>query len=103
MKWPFKDPDEVQDYSVDWSRFLEGATISETRWYVRDASGVKTLISSTERVDGLLLVSQVSSTTVSTARWAEGTANKTYRITCSITYNTSLIVERTIQLPVKER
>jgi len=27
-KWPDKDPDEVVDYSVDWSRFLGDDTIS---------------------------------------------------------------------------
>ena len=103
MKWPFKDPDEVQDYSVDWSRFLGTASIDSVSWYVRDAAGVKTSITAGGTVDGLYLVSVDTTPTVATARWSLGTANKTYRITCAITYNTTLVVERVIQLPVKER
>ena len=28
FKWPNKDPDEQLDYSIDWSRYLDTATIS---------------------------------------------------------------------------
>ena len=34
MKWPNKDPDEVLDYSIDWSRFLGTATIADYTWFV---------------------------------------------------------------------
>jgi hypothetical protein len=103
MKWPFKDPDEVQDYTIDWSRFLGPYTIDSVAWFVRDSDGTKTAISATQTVDGLTLGAQSSTNTVATARWTNGTANQTYRITCSITYNTSLVSERVIQLPIKER
>jgi hypothetical protein len=103
MKWPFKDPDEVQDYHVDWSRFLGTYTIDSVKWYVRDADGVKTRIQTGETVDGLQLSGVGTTATVATAQWSLGTANKTYRITCAVTYNTTLVVERVIQLPVKER
>jgi len=33
LRWPVKDPDETLDFSIDWSRFLEGRTISEVVWY----------------------------------------------------------------------
>lgn len=103
MKWPFKDPDEVQDYTVDWSRFLGDYTIDSVAWYVRDSDGTKTAIAATETVDGLTLDLQSATNTVATARWSGGTANQTYRVTCAITYNTSLVAERVIQLPIKER
>ena len=103
MKWPFKDPDEVQDYTVDWSRFLGDNTINSVAWYVRDSDGTKTAIAATETVDGLTLDLQSTTNTVATARWSGGTANQTYRVTCAITYNTSLVAERVIQLPIKER
>jgi hypothetical protein len=35
-KWPDKDPDEMLDYSVDWSRFLGDDTISSVTWYIYD-------------------------------------------------------------------
>lgn len=103
MKWPFKDPDEIQDYTVDWSRFLDTSTIDSVAWYVRDADGVKTLITASATVDGLTLGAQSNTSTVATVRWSAGTANQTYRITCSITYDTVLVSERVIQLPIKER
>ncbi len=103
MKWPFKDPDEIQDYTIDWSRFLGSYTIDSVQWYIRDADGVKTAVSTTETVDGLTLGAQTNTGTVATARWSNGAANKTYKVTCAITYNTVLVAERVIQLPVKER
>lgn len=42
FRWPNKDPDETLDYSVDWSRWLNGATISSVVWYVDNSSGTKT-------------------------------------------------------------
>ena len=103
MKWPFKDPDEILDYSVDWSRFLEADTINSVQWYVDAADGTKTAIASSETVNGLTLYAQSKTNTVATARFGAGTANTTYKVTCSITYDTVLVSERVIQLPVKER
>ncbi len=103
MKWPFKDPDEIQDYTVDWSRFLGDYTIVSVQWYIRDSDGTKVAVNASETVDGLTLAAQTTTDTVATARWANGTVNKTYRVTCSIQYNTALVAERTIQLPIRER
>lgn len=103
MKWPFKDPDETLDYSVDWSRFLGDSIINSVQWYVYDSDGTKTAISATETVNGLTLGAQTNTNTVATARWTAGTANTTYKTVCAITYETTLVVERVIQLPVKER
>ena len=103
MKWPFKDPSEVLDYSVDWSRFLAERTIVSVQWYIRDADNVKTAVGVSETVDGLTLGGNTHTNTVATVRWADGTANKTYRVTCAITESTGLVAERTILLPIKER
>ena len=35
FRWPSKDPDETLDYSVDWSRFLDTATINSVKWFVK--------------------------------------------------------------------
>ena len=103
MKWPFKDPDEILDYSVDWSRFLGGEIINSVQWYVYDSDGTKTAIMAGETVNGLTLGAQSSTNTVATARWDNGTLNTTYRVVCSITYATVLVTERTIQLPIRNR
>lgn len=103
MKWPFKDPDEILDYSVDWSRFLDGETITSVQWYILDADGTKTAVSPIQTVNGLSLNAQVNTTTVATARFANGNNNETYRVVCAVTYNGGLIAERTVQLPIRER
>jgi len=103
MKWPFKDPDEILDYSVDWSRFLDTDSIESVAWFIKAADGTKTSVSSGATVDGLTLFQQNNTSTVATARFGAGTANKTYKVICAVTYNTSLVSERTIQLPIKER
>jgi hypothetical protein len=36
LSWPFKDPDEVLDYQIDWSARLAGDTISSSSWIVPD-------------------------------------------------------------------
>jgi len=33
--WPNKDPDELLDYSIDWSDIVTGFTISSVVWSVR--------------------------------------------------------------------
>lgn len=104
LKWPFKDPDETLDYSVDWSRFLGDDTINSVTWYVEDSDGTKTEISTGETVNGLTLNGQSNTDTVATATWKDGTANTSYRVTCSINFGTSALVsERTIIFPCKER
>lgn len=103
LKWPFKDPDETLDYSVDWSRFLGDDTILSVQWYVDDSDGTKTAIDPGGTVNGLTLTNQSSTSTVAIAVWSNGTPNYTYKVTCAITYGSSLTVERTIQLPVRER
>ena len=40
LKWPNKDPDETLDYSIDWSRFLDDATISSFTWFVYDENDI---------------------------------------------------------------
>jgi len=103
-KWPFKDPDEELNYSVDWSRFLSTDTINSVTWYVDDSDGTKTQIGAGETVNGLTLSGQTNTGTVATAIFSNGTANTSYKVTCSINFGAdALVSERKITLPVKER
>lgn len=36
LQWPAKDPDEVLDYSIDWSTRLGDDTIATSAWTVPD-------------------------------------------------------------------
>ncbi len=103
FRWPNKDPDEVLDYSVDWSRFLNGATISTVAWYVDNASGVKTALAAGQTVNGIQNVAQTISNGVATINLGLGTNNVEYKFTCRITDNSGNIAERVIRLRIKEQ
>lgn len=103
FKWPNKDPDEVLDYSVDWSRWLNGATISSVNWYVDDADGVKTAIANGETVNGIQRVSSTISNGVVTINLGLGTNNTEYKFYCQINDSTGSTAERVIKLRVKEQ
>tara|TARA_R100001509_G_scaffold131815_1_gene85187 strand:- start:274 stop:591 length:318 start_codon:yes stop_codon:yes gene_type:complete len=102
-KWPDKDPDETIDYSVDWSRFIPNDTLSASTWFVQDAAGAKEQVSNAEVVDGLQFVQSTISGKVATARFALGTNNKQYKVTCQITTGDGLVFERSIFLKIKEK
>ena len=102
-KWPDKDPDETIDYSVDWSRFIPNDTLSASTWFVQDAAGAKEQVSNAEVVDGLQFVQSTISGKTATARFALGTNNKQYKVTCQITTGDGLVFERSIFLKIKEK
>jgi hypothetical protein len=103
FKWANKDPDEILDYSVDWSRFLGTATISSVAWYVDNSSGVKTAITAGSTVNGIQNVSQTNTNTVATINLGLGTLNEEYKFYCRITDSTGSIAERVIKLHIKEQ
>jgi hypothetical protein len=104
LKWPNKDPDELADYSIDWSRFITPATINSVTWSVDNADGVKTeLVPSGQVVHGIQLVSATNTDSVATARMGLGTDNIKYRLYCTITTSDGLIFERTVFLRVREK
>jgi hypothetical protein len=103
FRWPTKDPDEVLDYSVDWSRFLGTATLASTTWFVDNADGVKTLIGATAVVNGIQNVSQTFTDTVATINLGLGDLNKDYKFYCQIADSTGSTAERVIRLRIKEQ
>ena len=102
FRWPNKDPDETLDYSVDWSRYLSAASISNVTWYVDNASGVKTILPSGAVVNGIQNVATTTSGGVTTINLGLGTNNTEYKFYCNITDSTGSTSERTIKLRVKE-
>lgn len=104
LKWPNKDPNEILDYSIDWSRFLSGASLSSVTWFVDDADGVKTqLIPSGQLVKGIQLISATNTDKVATARIGSGDNNIQYQFYCRITDTNGLVVERKIRLRVRNK
>lgn len=103
FRWPPKDPDEILDYSVDWSRFLGTATVASVNWFIDNADDVKTAFNPTDVVDGLQNVSETNTTTVATINLALGTLNKEYKLYCQMTDSTGSVVERVIKIRIKEQ
>jgi hypothetical protein len=103
FRWPNKDPDETLDYSVDWSRFLETATISSCSWFVDDSTGTKTAITAGNTVNGIQNVAQTISGSVTTINLGLGTNNTEYKFYCRITDNSGNVAERVTRLRVKEQ
>jgi hypothetical protein len=113
FRWPNKDPDELLDFSVDWSRYLGSAIINSVTWFVQSKSyDVKTQInagqglataSDSATTDTIQNVSQTNTTQVATINIAGGTHNEEYTFTCRMSDSTGSTSERTIKMKVKER
>lgn len=102
LKWPHKDPDDVLDYSLDWSRFLNtGESINSVTWYI-DVDGVKTEWVAGATHNGIQYVSATNTDSISTIYLGMGTPNTTYKITCKIETNTSIITERVVRIKVRD-
>jgi hypothetical protein len=112
-QWPFKDPAETLDYSVDWSRFLGSATIATVVWSVQTpvystetilASGEDlTTATSSATIDSIQNVSQSNTTTVATINVASGVLNREYTFFCTMTDSTGSTAKRSIKLKVRVR
>mgnify|MGYP003630786276 CR=1 FL=1 len=104
LKWPNKDPDETLDYSVDWSRFLNGATIVSVTWFIDASDGTKTeLTAGGSVVNDMQLVGATNTSTVATANLGGGVNNTSYTFYCNIEASNALIVERSIRLRVRDK
>ena len=113
FRWPIKDPDETLDYSVDWSRFLDTATIASVTWFVKStlyntktqlAAGQNlTTASSNATTDSIQNVAQTNTDTVATINIAGGQVNVEYTFFCQMTDTTGSTAERSIKLRLKER
>lgn len=104
-KWPDLDPDELADFSVDWSRFLtsvDNDTIASVTWLVNGE--ILTTFTSVGGISGeLTLTSPTNTDTVATVRFSNGVNGTKYKVTCRITTATSRVYERNIFLRVRSR
>ena len=87
---PPKDPSAVLDYSLDWTDWLEGETISSFTITV-DPSGSLTVDSSSD--DGSIVSYRLSG----------GTAGTMYSVTIQITTSAGQVEERTVRQYVMDR
>jgi len=83
-----KDPSARKDYTVDWSAFLDGDTISAVAWTVPL---------------GLTNYATSATTTTATIWLSGGIANLDYEVVCQVTTAGGLIDQRTIKIQVREQ
>ena len=83
-----KDPNAVLDYTVDWSEWLDGDTISTSSWTV---------------ATGLTKASDSKTSTAATAWLSGGTVGVTYEATNRIVTAGGRTEDRTIYIMVMEK
>lgn len=83
-----KDPQAKLDYSVDWTQWLNGDTISSSSWDVPA---------------DLSLISQNYTTRVATVWIASGTVGQSYQVKNQIQTAAGRIDERTITILVRNK
>lgn len=89
--WPSKDPNDVLDYDVDWSRRLDsGDTISTATFSLTTDAG-------------LTIASQSNTTTVAKVWLSGGTAALTGEILCRIVTANGRTMDQSVSLPIASR
>lgn len=103
LRWPAKDKDETLDYSLDWSRYLEGSeNIQSVSWKIENADGDKVAFTPVNTVNGLTINSQSFTNTVATIFLADGTDNQEYKLFCSVTTTGGRTAERPVKIRIRE-
>lgn len=87
-RWPFKDPDELLDYEIDWSARLGSDTISAVAWTVPS---------------GIVKEDESATTGVAVIWVSGGTDGTNYNIGCRVTTTGGRVFDETVLLPVKSR
>lgn len=89
--WPSKDPDDILDYVVDWTRRLDaGDTISDAEFTLATDAG-------------LTVQSSSFTNTTATVWLINGNAGETASIRCRIDTAGGRRFDQTISLPIAEK
>jgi ribosomal protein S28E/S33 len=87
-RWPFKDPDELLDYEVNWAARLGTDTISSVAWTVPDG-----IVKEDEAATGAVVSIWLSG----------GTEGQSYNVGCRVLTTGGRTYDETIVLPVRSR
>lgn len=89
--WPSKDPDEVLDYMLDWSRRLD------------DGDGIDTATFSLTTSAGMLIVAQSNTTTTATVWLSGGTLGETGEVLCRVVTDEGRTFDWSMDVPIVAR
>lgn len=85
--WDSKDPNDVDDFSIDWTNQLNGETVQAAVWTVVTASGAA-------------IVSSSVASPFSSVRISGGTENETVVLLCRITTSTGRQLDQTAKVGI---
>lgn len=89
LKWPYKDPQEVLDYKVDWSKRLGTDTIVTSTWPSPPA--------------GITVVTTAATSKSTTVWLSGGTEGQTYTLVNRIVTAAGRTMDQSIQLLIKTK
>ena len=108
LVWPNKDPDELLDYSIDWSDIVAGFTISTVVWSVRSnvntaetvlaAGHDLTTASGGAIVDSIQNIQQALSGNNAIIYVAGGVDRRDYTFVCTVTTSIATTIQRAVIL-----
>ena len=97
VKFPFKDPDEIDDYKLDWTSRLapESDTVATSDWtIVTDMTG---------DANELVIVVKTNTDSSTTVWLADGTIGNTYILLNHITTTGGRTLEQSVAIKIKAR
>lgn len=88
LEWPFKDPDEVLDYQLDWSGRLGEDQISTSTWTVPT---------------GIVKNSDTNTATVSTVWLSSGTLGTSYDLVNRVITTGGRTMDQTVRIRIRAK
>jgi hypothetical protein len=90
LRWPYKDPDEVLDYEIDWSARLNGDTIASSTFTLPPGA--------------TLVADDATNTTTSTKIWLSGgTEGQTYFVMNEVVTSAGRTMDQTVKIKIKTK
>jgi hypothetical protein len=93
LSWPPKDPEEVLDYTIDWTDRLSDDTITVSEWAMSEDNEDELLIEDSNLISGETTVIWLSA----------GTLGVTYSLTNHITTAAGREMDQTVRLKIKAK
>jgi hypothetical protein len=86
----YKDPDDTQDFSIDWEPFITPSTILSAAWTIQ--AGITKVTSGVDPTNF-----------IATVRLSGGADHQQYLATCKITTSDGEILSQSLQIVVQEK
>lgn len=112
LVWPNKDPEELLDYSIDWSSIIGDLTITNVVWSVRSTvyqtetvlTAGQNLTAATNgvRIDSIQNIQQALTGNVAVIYVAGGYHGVDYTFLCTITTSANTIIQRAVILRIRD-